>query len=236
MDVLVDFNNVREADRRRGVVFVVDKIVNALGFAHLQHSTRLSVRLYDGWYENQTLTRKAQQVSLEVSANTAMTRTLADGSRTHKLIINTELAYSLRSAPGQHLWHTFRPRDYRGDITCRHPSTAGCSRPACPLVALHYFLTHGRCPDPGCSITPHALFSRSEQKLVDTMIAADLFSLHLQSVPRVAVVSSDDDLWPPIKLLTQLGIHVVHVHTIPGHTTPTFYSRGVGSTYTQLHL
>jgi uncharacterized LabA/DUF88 family protein len=80
------------------------------------------------------------------------------------------------------------------------------------------------------------LLYRTEQKLVDTMIAADLFALHLQSSRRIAVVTSDDDLWPPIKLLLQLGVQVFHIHTIPGRRTPQFYCRNAGTDYIQLEL
>ena len=236
MDVLVDYNNVREVDRRRGVVFVVDRIVQSLGPEHLRQSKRVAVRLYDGWYENQTLTRKAQEIAAQVLANTPTAFTLGDGSTQTKIVVNIELAYSLKSAPAQHIWHTYRPKNCPGDISFRQPAAAGCKNPNCPLLATYRFLKDRCCPMSGCRITPEAFLYRSEQKLVDTMIAADLFAVHLQSSRKVAVVTSDDDLWPPIKLLLQLGVQVFHIHTIPNRRTPAMYCRDAGTDYIQLEL
>ena len=58
MDVLVDYNNLREVDRRRGPLFVIDKILNALGPARIGSTGRMRIRLYDGWYNQLTLTRR----------------------------------------------------------------------------------------------------------------------------------------------------------------------------------
>ncbi len=236
MDILVDYNNVPEIQRRRGAMFVVDKIVNALGSAHLAHTQRVSFRLYDGWYENQSPTRRAQQVAAEVQQQTPRAITLGCGLEQTKIIVNVELAYSLKAAPAQHIWHTYRPRYYPGDVKFRDPRTAGCSDPDCPLVAMYRLFQDRHCPQAGCELTPEAFLYRSEQKLVDTMMAADLFSLHLQSSKEIVVVTSDDDLWPAIKLVLQLGIRVFHIHTLPGRRTPPFYCRSAGSDYIQLEL
>ena len=68
------------------------------------------------------------------------------------------------------------------------------------------------------------------------MIAADLFALHLQSSRKLAVVTSDDDLWPPIKLMLQLGVQVFHIHTHPNRRTPSHYCHNAGAGYSQLEL
>jgi hypothetical protein len=83
MDILVDFNNVLETDRRRGIVFVSEKILNAIGPARLGVGNRVSFRLYDGWYELQSLTPKAQLISADVLANSPRTVD-APKRKTHK--------------------------------------------------------------------------------------------------------------------------------------------------------
>jgi len=236
LEVLVDYNNVREADRRKGVVFVVDTVVQALGTKHVGEIQRILFRVYDGWYENTTPTRKAQEVGAELLAKMPMTFTLGSGVEQVKVLVNAELAYSLKSAPAQHIWHTYRPTYYPGDIRCRDPHSAGCTDSQCPLAAMQYLLKHRCCPKAGCNITPEAFLYRSQQKLVDTMIATDLFALHLQSSRKVAVVTSDDDLWPAIKLVLQLGVQVLHIHTIPNRPTPAIYCGNAGTGYFQLHL
>jgi len=237
MNVLVDYNNVIEIHRRRGVVFIVDKILEALREARRLPTARLDVRLYDGWYDQQTLTRRAQEVSAQAQSSFPMTRKFSDGTTTQTIVVKVELAYSLLCAPAQHLWHTFRSSIHAGDVIFRHPSTVGCADAACPLIAAHRFLQNRRCPAAGCKITPEALLHRAEQKLVDTMMATDLFAIfHQQLFREVAIVSSDDDLWPPIKLLLQLGLRVIHIHTASDRTTPAMYSRNAGTNYVQLHL
>src|SRR5688572_11461378 len=99
MEVLVDYSNVSSSDRTKGVLFVVDKIVAALGYPHLGDKSRLGVRLYDGWYQNNSLTRRAQQVSTDVLASFPKTYTITDRVNTKTLIVTVELAYSLKIEP-----------------------------------------------------------------------------------------------------------------------------------------
>ena len=82
-----------------------------------------------------------------------------------------------------------------------------------------------------CDLTPEDLIRRKEQKLVDAMVAADIFfNAHFQA-DRIAVVSSDDDMWPAIKTALQLGSDIIHVHTKQGRSTPTFYAHGITGGY-----
>lgn len=236
MDILVDYSNVRPADRSRGPTFVVDKIIAALGLVLLAPYSRIAIRFYDGWYENNTLTRRAQEVSAALLKDFPAPRTITDGSATKTLVVNVELAYSLKIDPSNHLWHTYRPKGTPRSLSCGHPTAAGCTVTPCELLSTHTFLSTKKCPAATCTITPENLISRSEQKLVDAMLFADLYYHHLQKTPKVAVVSSDDDMWPAIRTLLDLGVHVVQLHTVPGHSTPAFYSRGPRPTYTELHL
>ena len=222
--------------RNRGVTFVVDRILAALGYQHLHTSSHIQFRLYDGCYDNRTPTRRAQQVSAELLANFPLTRTVTNGSTPVTFVVNAELAYSLRIDPSTHLWHTFRQRGYPTDMVCRHPTTAGCTNSPCALASMHSFFHNQACPTSGCAVVPDLLIFRNEQKLVDTMLAADLFFLHLQKASRVAVVSSDDNMWPAIKTVLDLGMTVLHVHTLPGRTTPLIYSRGPRPSYTEMNL
>lgn len=83
----------------------------------------------------------------------------------------------------------------------------------CPLRPGYDFFVKGRCPEQDCEVTRPLVIRRREQKLVDTMLAADaLFHTHSED-RQIAVVSSDDDLWPAIRMALQFGLYVVHVHT-----------------------
>ena len=57
------------------------------------------------------------------------------------------------------------------------------------------------------------LLSRREQKLVDTMIVADLIHLASRGETPIGLVSSDDDMWPGILSALNIGASVIHVHT-----------------------
>ena len=165
-----------------------------------------------------------------------MTKTFTDGTTTTKVLVAIELAYGLLCAPADRMWHTFRPNIHAGDIVFRHPNKAGCKDPACPLLSAHEFLQKHRCPKGGCLITPEAILQRDEQKLVDTMLATDLLTCYYQSNREVAVVTSDDDIWPAIRFALTLGVQVFHIHTIPGRQTPSMYCRKAGTNYVQLQL
>jgi len=236
MELFVDYNNLPRADLGRGLVYVVDRILSVLGYLHLHTHTRVHFRLYDGWYSNRTPTRRAQAISTELLANFPLTRTFSDGTNTTTLIVNAELAYSLKIDPSHHLWHTFRQRSFPRDLGCHHPTSVGCTAPTCVLSPMHTLIATGRCPSAGCGLIPDQMLHRNEQKLVDTMLAADLLFLHLQRQSIAVIVSSDDDMWPAIKTVLDLGMTIIHVHTHPGRRTPAIYSRGPRPSYTEINL
>jgi uncharacterized LabA/DUF88 family protein len=236
MDILVDYNNIPDSDRRKGAAFVLDKIVDAFAPQHLSSDNRVTFRLYDGWYEAQRLTHEAQQIAVDLLKDYPTTRTVKVAGQNRTVLINAELAYSLKLAPSKHLFYTYRQRQTPGNVKCRHPSDFGCNSPHCTLLPIFRLFTTGTCPEPGCSFRLSDVLYRSEQKLVDTMMVTDLLYLAFSKTPALAIVSSDDDMWPAILAATQMGVKVVQIHTRPGRSTPTYYCKGLGSRYAQLTL
>jgi uncharacterized LabA/DUF88 family protein len=236
MDILVDYNNIHETDRHKGVRFVLDKIVSAIGPKYLASENRATFRLYDGWYEAKHLTHQAQHIAAHLLRDFPTTRTIKVEGRKRTLIVNAELAYSLKLAPTRHLWYTYRQRQTAGNVKCRHPSDVGCTSSHCPLISVFHLFTTGRCPEAGCSARLSDVVYRSEQKLVDTMLVADLFYLAFSRIPTLAVVSSDDDIWPAILAATQLGATVIQIHTRTGYSTRPYYCQGLGNRYVQLAM
>ncbi len=57
MEILVDYNNILEIHRRRGVIYLTELILQSIGPSRLGSHNRVNFRLYDGWYERQSLTR-----------------------------------------------------------------------------------------------------------------------------------------------------------------------------------
>jgi hypothetical protein len=86
---------------------------------------------------------------------------------------------------------------------------------------VQHFVVHRKCPESHCSLTMEQFIARPEQKLVDSMIVSDLISL---AVPggSVAVVSSDDDLWPGMLVAMDIGAHVIQVCTKYASTHVTY--------------
>ena len=81
------------------------------------------------------------------------------------------------------------------------------------MTVVHEFFSIGKCPDNTCTRTIDQLLTRSEQKLVDTMLVSDLIHLAYLGESSLAVVSSDDDLWPGMLMAMSHGVDVVHVCT-----------------------
>jgi uncharacterized LabA/DUF88 family protein len=235
MNILIDYNNISNIDQNRGPEYVIDKIISKLDNLLIGNHTRLQFRLYDGWYENQSPTRKAQFVSSEILARFPKMVTLSSGPITSRMVVNAELAYSLLVEPGKHLMHTFRRRGYPHDLTCADPVGAGCTFSSCQLAETHTFIKKQVCPNSGCGMRPEDILGRSEQKLVDTMLAVDLLCLKLQGEKVAAIVSSDDDMWPSIRTALSLGMKILHVQT-KNRNTPAFYTRGLRFPYTEIIL
>ena len=237
MDVLVDYYNLSQRQRHEGIVHVVDRIVSAIIPDPMRtDERRIDLRLYGGWYEGQTRTKDAQDIVATLHEHYPMKL----GSRTDRrsITLNVELAYSIKWDPAHHLWYTLRPRTGLRRIDLMDPSSLiGCRlADRCPLRPGYEFLTHGTCPEQSCEVTSQQAMKRREQKLVDTMLAADVFFNAYDKEQRIAVVSSDDDLWPAIRTALQLGVEVIHVHTVKGHSTRLSYLHEASSGYVQISL
>jgi uncharacterized LabA/DUF88 family protein len=77
-----------------------------------------------------------------------------------------------------------------------------------------------RCGTAGCTVTLGDIFIRDEQKMVDTLLVADLAHLALLSKSAdIVVVSSDIDMWPGVLLALTNGCAVIHIHTKRGWRT-----------------
>lgn len=231
MIILVDYDNIENSILRLGIANVVNRIVSKIDSSEVDSNRRITIRLYGGWYEQNSFTLKAQNLSADVSANYPNTALLSDNSTS--VIVNCEMAYSILADPTNHLFSTFRPRGIPSGLNARHPVSCGCSTPNCPIVAIRDFVRNNRCPL--CNtIKPADIFYRGEQKLVDTMLTSDLIFSSNQPV-NLGVVSSDDDFWPGIKTTLANGKIVIQLHT-GTRNTPNAYTRTTISNYIQKHL
>jgi hypothetical protein len=68
------------------------------------------------------------------------------------------------------------------------------------------------------------------------MMVVDLIYSYITSERHAVIVSSDDDLLPPMRLLVRFGMNVIHLHTHSARATPPFYTTGLGSRYSVYNL
>src|SRR5260370_30270728 len=135
--MLIDYNNLTRSDLGKGPKFVVEKVLAAVGYSHLAGVSRVNVRLYDGWYQEKDLTKRAQDVSAAIKADFPGTHIATDGSAIKKLVINVEMAYSLKIDPGTDIWHTYRKRNSPRGLYCADPVNVGCAVIPCQLLNTH---------------------------------------------------------------------------------------------------
>jgi len=217
MVALIDWDNLEDHDRRQGPRYVADKLWTTLGVLAprlVQGVQDFNVRLYGGWYGwngARNITPMATQLTSAVQNDFPFI--LRDPSNTQTIKISGELAHSLLRLPRQLLPHTFRQRQGSPRLSCDDPARFGCAVPNCPMVVVHQFFDLRKCPETSCVRTIDQLLTRAEQKLVDTMLVADLIHLASSGETSMVVVSSDDDLWPGMLMAMSQGVHVGHVCT-----------------------
>jgi hypothetical protein len=233
MYILIDWDNIAKEQREKGVEYVAQAVAVLLRDVSVTSPVR--IRLYGGWYLQKTLTRGAQELVQEISAK--FPRPMAFGKGSSVVSCEVELARSLLIDPARHLVHTFRPRETPGGVECKEPRDNGCTAGTCALSVIATAFTQNKCPVSLCRVKPRSLFVRSEQKLVDTMVASDMFYICDQKHVAVTLVSSDDDFWPPVQSILVRGVDVVQMHPLRGHRVPIDYSsRLVGGKFIQKDL
>ena len=66
MRALVDYDNVPEPILRQGPLYLADRLFEAVR-PHFADDTHFDLKLYGGWYEQDTLTRKAQDLVAQLA-------------------------------------------------------------------------------------------------------------------------------------------------------------------------
>lgn len=238
MYVLVDYDNVDQLIREKGAKYTIERIASKLCARVPAIPRRVNFRLYGGWYDLTSMTRYAEKISLELSADFPRTfRPFTSSISQETLVLQAELARALLVDPDNNLLHTFRERETPKGFKVNSPQSAGCSKADCGLRHLKDFIKKGYCPAAGCILTSRDLLIKAEQKLVDVMLASDL--LHIVDTKPdelIAVVSSDEDLWPALRQALLKTQNVIHVQAVPNRRTPAHYSNLLGTTYIEIDI
>lgn len=235
MKVLIDFDNIPVTISNQGPVYLADLILTKLAPKLAPDCRSLDLRLYGGWDENGRLTRRAQHLSALLPTKFPRLFKVLNTNPPTPVMIRAALAQALECAPKKTISHTLRTAPFAKQVTCERPSVLGCMNARCPIEAVAVFLSSGTCPATDCCTTSSQLISVTEQKLVDTMLTADLVYLAHSGQQTVALVSSDDDMWPGIITAIHVGTHVLHVQPSGARPNSRYLNVSNGR-YTQVGL
>ncbi len=239
--VLVDFDNVEPGITRTGAVNMAKLLVPLIPPSVLARHASVHVRLYGGWRSSGALTTGAQKLvpDLRAGSPTVIGRPGRNAGSAMRLTV--ELAEGPMGTATQLQETLARDRDLRKFRARR--SWSECTRPGVGCgMSLHATLAHTTpCPVPGCASRLSHVLVRDEQKMVDTLLVADIaYQALALKATDVVVVSSDTDMWPGVLLAIRAGCNVVHLHTRTGWRTQRHLMATLGHAamplYTQLSV
>jgi hypothetical protein len=229
MKVLVDYDNIPGSIARQGLTYLADRILMKV-HTIVPTLTALDLRLYGGWDRKNQLTKTGQELATQLRSHFPRVLTVT----AKPIRLNMQLAESLEALPGKRFVNTLRTEPVR-KIKSFVPSHTTCRNSSCPIDVVAVFLNAARCPAEGCMATPQMLLSQDQQKMVDTMMVADLIHLASADGEPLAIVTSDDDLWPGILSALARGTSVIHLQTRTVNNVPPYLTRTPGI-YTTLGL
>ncbi len=173
-------------------------------------------RVYGGWYEGASMTRLAQDVSVELLRDFPSHLRIPRGRGSSiTTVLNAELAFALLEDPGYHILNTFRRKSRPSNLRIADPATVGCVDPDCVLPLIKHMLRTGTCPKANCIVPERGLIYRNEQKIVDTMLTCDLLYAGAGQVDYLVLISGDDDFEPPVRTVLSRGTPLVRFFPKP---------------------
>lgn len=214
--MFIDYDNLTELQKISGMLDVATKVLIQMPWNSSELRGSCDVRIYGGWYEGNTMTKLAQNLSISVQQEfPALIKVPKNTGQPISLTANGELAVSLLQEPDHHLVETYRKKGKPANIRVKDPASVGCANPNCPLPIVKKLLKSGRCSMPKCTTNSIDLVYRHEQKIVDTMLTCDLIYATTMGYDRLLLVSGDDDFLPPLRTALLRGVRVVRFHPKP---------------------
>ncbi len=215
MVIIVDYDNLPTGLRSKGPRTIAERLCERLLPLMSPDVENIILKLYGGWYLESGLTQSAQQLHSAIYDDFPFFCTLPSLSF-KRLLVTASLSHSLEINPKQTLPNTYRQRSRKRRGRWDTPTSVGCTDQVCPLSNVIDRLQKDVCWADGCSVKPSDLVSpEPEQKMVDTMMVADIIYIANRGDETVAVVTSDDDVWPGIISAMITGTTVLHVQPKP---------------------
>lgn len=222
--VLVDYDNVPPHIWAPGPIAAAEALCARLPASVIGSETELTVRLYGGWRTGSKATIRAQKLIPELTAGSH--RFIArpgHAPSASKIRLVVQLALSPLGSSSVFPTTLAKDRSIRS-FRPRASHSSPCVDPsACGLNFLANLTHQSECTTAGCANTPKDLLVRDEQKMVDTLMVADMAHAALIDCDKdIVVITSDTDIWPGVLLAIKGGCGVTQLHpNTPGYTAPS---------------
>ena len=214
LKVLIDYDNVPANVWAPGPIAAAEALCARLPASVVGSEKELTVRLYGGWRSASKATARAQKLipQLDAESHRYVSRP-GHSAEAAKIRLVVQLALSPLGSSSvfdttlarERSIRSFRPRASSGS-PCADPS-------ACGLGFLTNLTHQSLCLTSGCASTPQDLLVRDEQKMVDTLMVADMAHAAFVDCDRdIVVITSDTDIWPGVLLAIKGGCAVTQVH------------------------
>lgn len=187
---------------------MIEILLSKLAPSNMASVNRISCRLYGGWLNRRSLSKKAQRLSKQIDQYFPSALTLSDQTN---VIVEVELARALACDPLHNFTHTFRIRSNPEFKVKRFPLRECVEPLSCRIMNVNSFVYNNICPRKNCDVSPETAFYRAEQKLVDSMIVVDLVHYAMNLKDHLVVVSGDDDMWPGIRYALLQKAMITHL-------------------------
>lgn len=225
--IFIDYDNLLPTQKTAGILDAVTKVMIQIPLGAVTTRAKCDVRVYGGWYEGTQITRRAQEVAVEIQRDFPKVIRLPVSDRSQiSVSTSAELAVALLQEPGHHLFNTYRRKGKPANVRVTEKSEVGCNDTGCILPLMKKFLNSGNCPKASCDVAAGDLIYRDEQKIVDTMLTCDLIHAGSGDADRVILVSGDDDFLPPLRTILLRGTAAVRFHPKPNYQRASFPQGG----------
>ena len=218
--VFVDYDNVESSHTMAGPVSLAKLLFSLIPDVVITRHNEIIVRLYGGWRSQGLLTTRAQSLIPNIRAASPLFVPITSAESIMQLRLTVELADKPIGSSALLSETLVKERDLR-KFRVRSSPWNGCANSASCGFSQFIGLTHSTaCRSGGCTVRMSDVFVRDEQKMVDTLIVADIAHQALsERASDIVVVSSDTDMWPGVLLALRAGCCVTHVHTKTGWKT-----------------
>ena len=147
--VFIDYDNLLDGQKSSGILDVVRTALLQTPLASPSARGTCDIRIYGGWYEGPTMTKRAQELAVAIASEfPAIIRVPGQGDSIVALATNAELAVAMMEEPSHHLFGTYRKKGKPGNLRVQRPVEVGCTDTTCPLPLAKKLLKRGKCPIP----------------------------------------------------------------------------------------